>query len=115
MEAPEKRISREDFEAVIKSHIEINYERVDESRYKCKKCGVMIEQVVGYVDIHPDELAKCMITSKVSEFYLPYCPQCEGKPKNIRTCVHIPMFPNTIPLFPASAFTKPTDTSNHKG
>lgn len=92
MEAPQNGMSSEDFNGTIKAHIAANYEKT-QNGYKCKKCGSDVIQATGYASIHSTEFGDtCAGSGKVEQFPLPYCPNCEGEPTNLQTCVHVPLF-----------------------
>jgi hypothetical protein len=92
MEAPAGRMDWLGFDEAIKKHIRDNYYLVKEGSrtyYKCRKCGTDIQQTTCYVSIHNKLFSICADSGRVICQPLPYCPTCEGAPKNIRTCVHV--------------------------
>jgi len=88
MEIPLGRMSPEQFEQTIADHRDLHYEQVGKN-WKCKKCDVDILQTTGYVSIHSKMFSACTGGGEVQPISLPYCPNCEGVPKNTSSCVHV--------------------------
>ena len=59
------------------------------SSFYCRKCKSLIMQTTLYVSVHEKALPGCAGSGRVERRVLPYCPKCEGKPKNDCTCVHV--------------------------
>ena len=100
MDAPPGRMSPDDFQRVLDEHVVAHFEKGD-GGYKCKRCGAVIKRVTGYASVHSAEFGDtCAGGGNVRQFPLPYCPNCEGEPKQTATCVHVHMF---IPTRSAAA------------
>lgn len=89
MEVPQKGLSPEQLTKAFKDHIKNNYTRVDKKTYFCNKCDSQIQQTTCYVSIHNKKFSGCVGEGKVEKIPLPYCPKCEGEPKNTSTCMHV--------------------------
>ena len=89
MEAPQKGLTPEQLANAFENHIKNNYIRVDKKTYFCKDCNSQIQQATCHISIHDKEFPGCVGTGKVETVPLPYCPECEGEPKNTSTCVHV--------------------------
>jgi len=88
MEIPSGRMSPEQFEQAITTHETEHYKKVGDD-WKCKKCDAGILQTTGHVSIHSKMFSGCTGGGEVQPVPLPYCPNCEGVPKNTSTCVHV--------------------------
>lgn len=89
MEAPAAGLSGQSFDNVIAFHVEKFYEKI-EGGYKCRKCDVEIQQTTCTISIHTKLFdSQCAGAGEVRRVPLPYCPKCEGKPKNTSTCIHV--------------------------
>ncbi len=88
MEAPPPRLSRSDFLRTISSHITSHYEPDADGGGKCRQCGSKIEQRPCYVSIHTKLFETCSGFGQVELIPLPFCPACEGPPKNDHSCIH---------------------------
>ena len=89
MEAPTKGLNPKQLEEFFKNHINKNYGKVaGEKKHICKTCGSTIQQVICYVSVHDARFSGCAGSGEVQQIPLPYCPKCEGEPKNTSTCVH---------------------------
>jgi hypothetical protein len=71
----------------------------------CRACGTGVDVVRGTASVCFERHGRqtdgaryerpCGGGGDVEEFYLPFCPRCEGKPKQTSTCVHtLPPLPN---------------------
>jgi hypothetical protein len=87
MEAPRKRLSQEQFNQAISRHVARHYRRKGKG-YVCKTDGASIKQTTCYVSVHTNLFPNCAGGGEVRTTNLPYCPKCEGAPKNTSTCVH---------------------------
>ena len=87
MEAPVKGLSPEDLVKKFEDHIKDHYEKVNGVNV-CKKCGTRVEQVTCYISVHSKMFSSCTGGGEVKQVPLPYCPKCEGVPKNTSTCMH---------------------------
>ena len=106
MEAPQGRMSPEEFEKTMAMQSDARYQYVEGGGYRCKNCGSEVLQTTLYVSVHSSEFGdSCAGSGKVVKVPLPYCPKCEGEPKNFTTCIHIPM----LPLAPLYLKPKPLD------
>ena len=89
MEAPMKGLNPKQLEDFFKNHISKNYEKVaEEKKFICKTCGSAIQQATCFVSVHDVSFSGCAGNGEVLQVPLPYCPKCEGEPKNTSTCVH---------------------------
>lgn len=89
MEAPAPGLSPEQFSECFEKHFEKNYQKKDGSNEcSCKTCGSDIVSTTCYVSIHSKMFSCCTGDGKVEQVLLPYCPKCEGEPKQTSTCVH---------------------------
>lgn len=84
-----KGLSLESLVEVFLKHIRDNYTKIDNKTYLCKTCNSKIQQVICYVSVHSKKFSDCVGMGKVNQMPLPYCPKCEGKPKNTSTCMHV--------------------------
>ena len=90
MEAPAGRMDLDVLNAAIGQHITEHYEVNGDKRFVCKKDGSEIQQTTLYVSVHTKVFGDtCAGTGEVKNLPLPYCPECEGEPKNVFTCVHM--------------------------
>lgn len=98
MEAPPKGMSANDFVEFVRAYVAEHYEQKD-GEYVCKKDGAVIQQTTGVASIHFTEFKDaCAGGGSVKRFPLPYCPVCEGKPREANTCVHVPMHNEDLAL-----------------
>lgn len=97
MNAPPRGLCRTEFNGFIGRHCWERYTKSTGGRV-CKKCGSRILQVAGFASVHAVEFGDhCAGDGDVKRFPLPYCPNCEGKPTETSTCIHVPMFPSAGP------------------
>ena len=88
MEAPSPGLSPEDLKRTIVEHENEHYRR-EGSRWICKKCGSVVQQVTCSISIHDARWGdECAGYGEVNQIPLPYCPKCEGLPTKTSTCVH---------------------------
>ncbi len=91
MDAPPGMMSPREFNEFLARHTTEHYEKQGE-KYVCKKCGADIWETTGQASLHSTEFGDlCSGTGEVRCFALPYCPNCEGSPKQVSTCVHMKM------------------------
>ncbi len=99
---PPRKVSREEFERLIQTHVAANYH---ESRwgerqiFYCRACGSRIKAELCYVSEHTTAFDNCAEGGRVEHVQIPYCPNCEGKPKpdpdgELRSCVHVGYAPS---------------------
>lgn len=89
MEPPEPKLNKEKFLAVIEAWTNQHYIGTGEEGYVCRECGSRIMRATCYVSIHTNLFPNtCAGSGKVWRAAIPFCPQCEGAPKNSSTCMH---------------------------
>lgn len=93
MEAPAGKRPLSEVLTDLRNFIDTECERDGNQGFKHKKCGEPIKQVTLYVSIHDQMFGdSCAGDGQCKQFPLPYCPKCEGEPKNTVTCAHEPGF-----------------------
>jgi ribosomal protein L37AE/L43A len=90
MEAPTGMRSLKDISQDILTFLAKKCVKDGEDNYKCKKCGATIQKTTLYISMHGTEFSSCAGSGEVQQRALPYCPECEGEPKEVRTCAHEP-------------------------
>ncbi len=89
MEAP-SGTSLEALDATIRAHIAEHYKPEEGKGYVCRKDGAEIQQTTLSVSIHLEAFEDSGVgTGEVRSLPLPYCPECEGKPKNVSTSIRV--------------------------
>ena len=90
MGAPLKGLSREAFNQYINDYIDKKCKTKEgQKMFFCQVCDSKIQQTTCFVSIHLLKESGCKGPGKVVKLPLPYCPLCEGEPKNTSTCVHV--------------------------
>ncbi len=89
MEPPKPKLDKAGFLAVVESWTNQHYIGTEEEGYVCRECGHRVMRATCYVSIHTSLFAICAGSGKVWRAALPFCPQCEGAPKNTSTCIHV--------------------------
>jgi hypothetical protein len=98
MNAPQKSLSAEKFCRVFLDYIGKKCQKTDDG-YACATCGTRILFATAVVSLHVIEFEpECSGFGEVKHVPLPYCPQCEGKPREISTCVHLPFTQPSVPF-----------------
>lgn len=85
MEIPKSKQTKEQFLGDIEKHVKENYALFDlDNFFYCKKCCNRIAWIICHVSVHDlvwEDV--CAGGGQVVNAMVPYCPGCEGKPKNI--------------------------------
>lgn len=87
MEPPAKRKTRSEFEAEVDAHLVAKCMQIENVWY-CKKCKDKIHAAVCYVSLHTVLFEVCAGGGEVEQKPIPYCPTCEGEPKENASCIH---------------------------
>lgn len=87
MEAPAKRKTQEEFDAEVNAHLDAKCVQIN-GVWHCKECNGKISTATCFVSLHTVLFDTCAGGGEVRQKPLPYCPTCEGKPKQVQTCVH---------------------------
>ncbi len=87
MEPPAKRKSRAEFEKEIQAHLEAKCMQID-GTWHCKECKAKIHSSTCYVSVHTLLFDACAGGGEVEQKVIPYCPTCEGEPKENMSCIH---------------------------
>jgi len=90
MEAPAGGSTLDSVNDRIIAHVTANYEHdAENNRYSCKTCKAAIQQTTCFVSVHTKLFGMaCAGSGEVRQVPLPYCLNCEGKPKRVSTCIH---------------------------
>ncbi len=89
MEPPKPKQSKTEFLQTIRAWV--NGHCIENAGiYVCRECGRRILWTTCEVSIHTrSTLSRCSGAGKVRRVPLPFCPECEGPPKNTSTCIHV--------------------------
>lgn len=92
MEAPLGGGTAQSIHKQAMNHVDQFYKwdkKAGERMMLCKKCNSEIQQTTLFVSVHDKRFEGCCGDGRVEQYPLPYCPECEGEPKNTSTCVHV--------------------------